>query len=124
MWWRQPGWFSGPLLANPEFRTRFKTRLRELLESEFTPEKMEPVIARVERALEPEIRFRAQFVTSPRPEGGPGAGFGAPQEATAGSPGNSGQALERFRRHIDSFRRQVKFRREFLLKELDQERSP
>lgn len=123
MWWRQPGWFSGPLLANPEFRTRFKTRLRELLQSEFTLEKMEPVIARMERALEPEIRYRAQFVNAPRRDG-PGAGFGDPQEATAGSPGNSGQALERFRRHIDSFRRQVKFRREFLLKELDQERSP
>ena len=28
MWWRPPGWFSGPLLANAEFRKRFLAGLR------------------------------------------------------------------------------------------------
>ncbi|MGE4179676.1 MAG: CotH kinase family protein [Limisphaerales bacterium] len=95
-WWREPGWFSGPLLANPEFRKRFKTRLRELLETRFTVESMEPIIARMESTLEPEVRFRA-----------------GPKDANA--------ALERFRRHIGSFRRQVENRRKFLLQELDRE---
>ncbi len=95
-WWREPGWFSGPLLANPEFRTRFKLRLRELLESQFTLEAMGPVIARIEQTLEPEVRFRA-----------------GPREVDS--------AVERFRRHIDSFRRQVENRRAFLLQELDRE---
>jgi hypothetical protein len=55
MWWRAPGHFSGPLLANPEFRKRFLARLRELCETRFTPEKMNPVIDAMEQRLEPEI---------------------------------------------------------------------
>lgn len=55
MWWRAPGYFSGPLLANPEFRKRFLARLRELCETHFTPEKINPVINEMEQRLEPEI---------------------------------------------------------------------
>ena len=55
MWWRAPGYFSGPLLANPEFRKRFLSRLRELCETHFTPEQMNPVIDAMEQRLEPEI---------------------------------------------------------------------
>ncbi len=122
-WWRNPGWFSGPLLANPEFRTRFKARLREILENEFTPEKMEGAIGRMERSLEPEIRYRATVVGGAQ-DGGPpkGLGFGEVQDDDAVPNPSTAAALERFRRHMDSFRRQVKNRREFLLRELDQER--
>lgn len=65
-WWRAPGWFSGPLLANPEFRQRFRARLREVTETYFTPEKMNPLINALEKKLEPEIhpdvlpRFRRE----------------------------------------------------------------
>ncbi len=125
MWWRQPGWFSGPLLADPEFRKRFKTRLKELLESEFTPAKMEPLIARLERDLEPEIRYRAETVTGERREE-PGADQASPSTSND-APRNTAataNAMARFHRHIDSFRRQVQNRREFLLQELANERTP
>jgi len=55
MWWRAPGHFSGPLLANPEFRKRFLARLRELCETHFTPATMNPVIDAMEQRLAPEI---------------------------------------------------------------------
>lgn len=35
-WWRQPGWFSGPLLANPQFRKIFLARAKEILETIYT----------------------------------------------------------------------------------------
>ena len=54
-WWRAPGYFSGPLLANTEFRKRFLARLRELCDTHFTPEQMNPVIDAMEQRLEPEI---------------------------------------------------------------------
>lgn len=94
-WWRPGGYFSGPLLANPQFRERFLKRLREVCETEFTEAKLLPVINDLERRLAPEVRFRAQV---------------SGQDET--------QELARFERHIESFRRQVKLRREFLLGEL------
>ncbi len=119
MWWRNPGWFSGPLLANPEFRAHFKTRLRELLNTQFTPEAMEPVIARLHETLAPEIRYRAGLGPSSRGGQRPPSNPSPDQTAAAETA-----AMERFERHIDSFRRQVRFRREFLLQELDREKSP
>jgi len=123
MWWRQPGWFSGPLLANPEFRKLFKARLRELLETEFTPEKMEPLFARMERALEPEIRYRATTVSA-RQRDGSAVDRNETLDASSPPQANLESSLERFQRHMGSFRRQVQFRREFLLKELVRERLP
>ncbi len=58
-WWRPPGVFSGPLLANPEFRRRFKARLREICNTIFTEESMEAPISRLERNLESESPGRA-----------------------------------------------------------------
>jgi len=55
MWWRPPGWFSGPLLANAEFRKRFLARLRVVTETLFTPERMNSLIDALEQRLEPEI---------------------------------------------------------------------
>lgn len=94
-WWRPPGWFSGPLLANPEFRKRFLARLREICETVFIPEKMNPVINSLEDRLNAEAVYRAQL----RKE-------------------NPEEALARLHRDIQSFRNQVVNRRKFILKEI------
>ncbi len=113
-WWRHPGWFSGPLLANPEFRTRFLRRLREIAEKVFTPEAMEPAIAAVERNLAPEVRYRANVVARNQPV--EANDWTSPGEFPSS---NADVASDQFRRHIESFRNQVRFRRQFILKELD-----
>jgi hypothetical protein len=95
-WWRPPGWFSGPLLANPEFRKRFLARLREICDTIFVSEKLDPVINALQERLEEEVRFRAQL-TGERPDA----------------------ALQGFRSDIKSFRNQVANRRQFILKHLD-----
>lgn len=59
-WWRGPGWFSGPLLANPEFRKVFLTQTRRILDTVYTEPVMGPVIDRLEAQLLPEVRARAQ----------------------------------------------------------------
>ncbi|MBI5386629.1 MAG: CotH kinase family protein [Verrucomicrobia bacterium] len=95
-WWRRPGWFSGPLLANPDFRQQFLRRLRELCETDFTEKKLLPVIDEMEKRLEPEIAVRARVLgADPR------------------------QHLDDFRRHLQSLRNQVKHRRQFILDELN-----
>lgn len=94
-WWRPPGWFSGPLLANPEFRKRFLARLKEVCETVFTEEKMLPVIIALERRLKPEVEFRAQALGQD-PQG----------------------ALKEFSQHMESFRRQLVNRRKFILNEV------
>ena len=59
-WWRGPGWFSGPLLANPEFRKVFLAQTRRILDTVYTEAVMGPVIDRLENQLLPEVRARAQ----------------------------------------------------------------
>lgn len=97
-WWRPPGYFSGPLLANPEFRRRFLARLREVCETIFTPEAMGPAIDALATRLEEEVRVRAQLFN---------------QDPAA--------ALQEFHNHIQSFHNQVANRRKFLLQQLDAE---
>ena len=58
-WWRGPGWFSGPLLANPEFRKVFLAQTRRILDTVYTEAVMGPVIDRLEAELLPEVRARA-----------------------------------------------------------------
>ncbi len=94
-WWRPPGYFSGPLLANAEFRRRFLARLREICETIFTPEQMAPAIDALRDRLEEEVRFRAQLTH---------------QDPAA--------ALREFHRHIQSFHDQVANRRKFILAHL------
>ncbi len=94
-WERPPGYFSGPLLGNPEFRKVFLARLQEVLDTVFTEEQFLPVIDALARRLEPEVRYRG--------------------ELTQGDPNG---ALAEFRANMDSFRRQLKNRRKFLLSEL------
>ena len=94
-WWRPPGYFSGPLLANPEFRKVFLARLQALCHSEFTEPQFMPVIDALEERLWPEVAIMAQ------------------------ANRRSVQQAERdFRAQIDSFRRQLKYRRSFILREL------
>jgi len=94
-WWRPPGYFSGPLLANLEFRKRFLLRLKEFTEQSFTEQKVAPLIDSMEKRLLPEIQFKA---------GNRG-------------DGRSQQVVE-FKAHMESFRRQLVERRRFILSEL------
>ena len=97
-WWRPPGWFSGPLLANPGFRKAFLARLDDICKNAFTEEKMLPLINAMEKRLEPEIPIHARLRgQSPR------------------------EALDRFYNDIQSLRNQVKHRREFILEQLPKE---
>lgn len=60
MWWRPPGFFSGPLLANPEFRKRYLARIKEILETVYTEENFGPVINSLGLKLREEVKFRAE----------------------------------------------------------------
>lgn len=99
MWWRPPGHFSGPLLANPEFRKRFLSRLREVCMTLFTPEVMGPLIDQMEQRLQEEVRFAAQHA---RP--------------------NSGASMGALKGYMESFRQQLIHRRKFILDQLKTER--
>lgn len=99
-WWRPAGYFSGPLLANPEFRKRFLLRLEELCTTVFTEETFRPIIDTMERRLEPEITLRAQ--------------------AQGADPRH---ALREFAGYMQSFRAQVQNRRKFILNELQKNRQ-
>ena len=94
-WWRPPGFFSGPLLANPQFRAAFLARLRELCDTVFTEERFFPAIQALHNELRPEVEAQAR-ARGQEPE----------------------SALRQFDEMIDSFRRQLTNRRKFILKEL------
>jgi spore coat protein H len=95
-WWRHPGYFSGPLLANPEFRKRFLARLREICLTIFTEQKFFPVIDAMQKRLEPEVSLRAQLHGE-----------------------NPKAVFKDFHVDMQSFRNQVIHRRKFILSELD-----
>ena len=95
-WWRAPGFFGGPLLANPQFRERFLIRLREVCTTIFTKEKIFPLIDAMESRLEQEVPVRAQV------------GHEDPA-----------RVVERFRSDAQSLRNQVTQRRKFILDELN-----
>jgi hypothetical protein len=94
-WSRPPGFFSGPMLANPEFRRRFLSRLREICETVFTEAKFLPVIDALEQRLAPEISVRARALGE-----------------------DAAPAERRFRADMESVRRQLTNRRKFILAEL------
>jgi hypothetical protein len=93
-WWRPGGFFSKPLLANPEFRKRFLKRTRQILEEIYTEEKYFPKIDALAEKLKPEVPIRAK-VRSENPE----------------------EALKRFEKNIASLKEHLVKRREFLLKQ-------
>ena len=92
-WWRPAGYFSGPILANESFRKEFMDRLKELCHETFSGPQFLPVIDDLELRLLPEV------IESARNR-------------------NPKQVEQQFRDEIDSFRRQLKHRRTFILKEL------
>lgn len=94
-WWRPPGWFSGPLLAEPHFREQFLARLRELCDTAFTEQTFGPAITALEQRIEPEVVYRASIERR-----------------------DTEVALRRFRADIESFRGQLVNRRQFLLRQL------
>ena len=94
-WWRPPGYFSGPLLANAEFRKRFLTRLDDVCSNIFTEQKMLPLIDGMEKRLGSEVRIRAEAIGE-----------------------DASSAVENFRIEIQSLRDQVRNRRKFIQAEL------
>jgi hypothetical protein len=91
-WWRPGGYFSKPLLANPEFRKRFLQRTRQILDDIYSEEKFFPVIDALGARLRPEIPIRAA----------------ARNEEPA-------KAMERFEGNIASLKEHLVKRRKFLL---------
>ena len=99
-WWRPPGWFSGPLLANQGFRKAFLARLGDICTNAFTEEKMLPLINAMEKRMEPEIPVRARLIGQ-----------------------NPREALDTFYNDIQSLRNQVKYRRQFILEQIPKDRA-
>jgi hypothetical protein len=64
-WWRPPGFFSGPLLANPQFRAVFLSRLKEILERVYTPAGLFPLIDQTAARLKEDAGLRARLVGAP-----------------------------------------------------------
>ena len=62
--WRPPGFFSGPLLANPQFRKIFLARTKQILETVYTEDAFAPIIAELGLRLEQEVKLRAEFFKS------------------------------------------------------------
>jgi len=91
-WWRAPGYFSGPLLANAHFRKLFLARTREILETIYTEKVFGPIIYRLADRLRDEVTVRAQLLRE-----------------------NPDRALERFERDVRDRHEHIKKRREFLL---------
>lgn len=60
-WWRPPGYFSGPLLANPPFRKLYLARTKQLLEAVFNEKTLGPLLDQTAERLRPEIRQRAEM---------------------------------------------------------------
>ncbi|MBN8247530.1 MAG: CotH kinase family protein [Verrucomicrobia bacterium] len=91
-WWRPGGFFSRPLLANPEFRKRYLRRTRELLDTVYTEAVFFPVIETMAARLRPEVPLRAKL----RGE-------------------NPDEALARLDRNVASLKEHLVKRRAFLL---------
>ena len=61
-WWRPGGYFSKPLLANPHFRKQFLARIKEMVETIYTPEIFFPLLDDLQARLKEEVRFRATII--------------------------------------------------------------
>jgi hypothetical protein len=60
MWWRPGGYFSRPLLANPQLRKVFVARIKEILERIYTKEVYFQLIDTMATNLEDDVRLRAE----------------------------------------------------------------
>ena len=61
-WWRPGGWFSKWILANPTAKGLYHSRIRELLDTEFTQEKMGAAIDGMREQLLEEVKLRAEAI--------------------------------------------------------------
>ncbi len=100
-WWRPPGFISGPFLADPTIQNRYLHRLGYVAKNLFTPERWHPIINQLEEKLEPEVRYRADVKRL-----------------------NEKNMLKQFHNDIESFRRQVIHRREFIIQEVEKRIGP
>jgi hypothetical protein len=105
-WWRPPGHFSGPLLANPHFRKVFLARTKEILDRVYTQETYFPLIDAMVARLQEDAILRAKA---------------AGQDANAATQ-NLARSAEQLKAHVLK-------RRQFLLeqaelRQLDQEGTP
>ena len=96
MWWRPPGHFSGPFLANPKVRALYLERVARLLQTTCAEESMLPVIQALEERLLPEVRWRAEALDL-----------------------NAEEELQRFQSDLAALRRHLTERRRFLLAQKD-----
>lgn len=97
--WRPPGWFSGPLLANPQFRQVFLRRTKTILESVYTEAVFGPILDRYAADLEPEVRLRASLHKE-----------------------DPGEAVATFKSNLAKCRLHLRKRREFLLAQPEMKR--
>jgi len=93
-WWRPPGYFSGPLLANPQFRKVFLKRVRQILDDVYTEKVYVPIIDDLVKRLGEDAALRATM------DGG---------SAVAGK--------RELARSGEFFKTHLRARREFLLKQ-------
>ena len=100
-WWRPPGYMSGPLLANPDFRRHYFARIKDLLGGEFSEARMHGAINAMGDRLRDEVRLRAEL---------------RGEEPRA--------ALANLDRNLDSLRRFVTGRRTFLLAQKEIQQAP
>jgi hypothetical protein len=102
-WWRPPGYFSGPLLANSYFRRIFLARVKEITENVYTEKNFFPLIDALRERLHDDVQVRAQI-------------HGEDPAA----------AVQRFQRNLTWLREHLTKRRGFLLaqKELQSVGSP
>jgi hypothetical protein len=100
-WWRPPGFFSGPLLANPGFRKVFLARTKEILDTVYTEPVFGPIIDQYGELLAGELKFRAQLN----------------QEDPA-------RATEQLKYDLDRCREHLRKRREFLLGQNELRKPP
>jgi len=100
-WWRPGGYFSKPLLANPQFRQRFLKRTRQILEDTYTEAVFFPVIDAMAARLRSEIPIHANALGE-----------------------KPAEALERLDRNVASLKEHLVKRRAFLLTEEELAKLP
>lgn len=69
VWWRAGGYFSRPLLANPQFRKVFLARTREVLEKVYTKDTYFPLIDEMAKRLGEDAAIRAKLRGEPEAAG-------------------------------------------------------
>jgi len=60
-WWRPGGYFSAPLLANPQFRKIFLSRVKEILDKNYTEAIYFPLLKETADRLKEDVILRARM---------------------------------------------------------------